>query len=403
MDFIFSSGTNDIYFLKSDFNEISFLKKNISNYYKFSHSLYGPSFFSFLGSKVVTKNGDVILSSIPNICYVYTGNYNSTYKLKQTISGRSGMYNNLQDFTLSNDNSTIIIGGSNSFNSGYIDIYTGNVSNGWKLKQTISGGTLDSKFGEGIQINDDKTVIFVGDSADNNSSGIVSIYTGTIDTEYILKQKIYGSGLQFGNRLGASIATNLDGSEIAIGAVGENRSTGIIHIYTGSNTNGWAFKQYITGENNGQNEFGRPIYLNQIGNTLIAGTQYPSSSRGGALVYTKNELGNWIFNQKISGNSTNSSYGAAITFSEINSNIVIGGPMVSRFGASNIGAAMILSKNNLNQWSTRQIISGKISTDYLGQSVSLSFDGKILAIGVPNFDTGFGNEGSIDIYRYVYE
>jgi len=242
------------------------------------------------------------------LVYIYTGNMTGNWRLKQILSGDNSLKTNLDYFgwsvAVNSGGNTICVGGwgnsGNIVNNGALWIYTGNSNNEWRLKQKLSGDaalnlTGQDYFGWSVATNNDASVIAVGGTKDINGLGVngaVWLYTGSQSTFWDLKTKVVPkSGISnypfTGINFGDNIALSANGNILAVNAPNDGSgylffSTGSVWLYTGNNQSGWSQKQYINYKNiifeNESSFFANSISLNGNGNMLSVGNSVTNLS-----------------------------------------------------------------------------------------------------------------------------
>ena len=123
------------------------------------------------------------------------------------------------------------------------------------------------------------------------------------------------------------------------------------------------------------------------------------TDNGCVRVY-ENQSNNWVkIGSDIEGSSTNDNFGTSVAISQDGSIVVIG---ATNYQSGNEGYAKIY-KNNSGTWTQiGDTIVGSGASDRLGNSVSISLDGSIIAIGIKNSTTANGTEsGEVKIYQDV--
>ncbi|MBX2845599.1 MAG: T9SS type A sorting domain-containing protein [Saprospiraceae bacterium] len=204
---------------------------------------------------------------------------------------------------------------------------------------------------------------------------------------------------------GAAIALSADGSIMAIGApnnhdVGTN--AGHVRVYE-SLAGVWTL---IGGDINAEavgDNFGGAVALSSDGTILAVGADQNDgngTSSGHVRVY-ENISGTWIqIGQDIDGENTFDQSGQSVDLSADGSIVAIGAHRNDGTG-SNAGHVRIF-ENIAGTWT--QIgsdIDGEAAGDQLGWSVSLSDAGDIVAIGA-NFNDGNGNgSGHVRVYENI--
>jgi hypothetical protein len=283
------------------------------------------------------------------VVYIYTGNKNNGWKLKQTLTGECTQFtfpNTDCDSSIfgdtvkiSENGSTILITnpikitGSNTIpvqttRFGIVNLYTGNSNNGWSLKQTIYPPLpiYPNNFGSNVEMYKDGSMLFISENF--STYNYLSIYTGN-NNGWSLKQIIPSSGvLDLSSFMIDSISISNNEDVIALGCprYGDNLFlSGITLIYTGDKNNQWHLKQKITGDGLNFN-FGTSTSINNDNSIIAIGANYDkwltplgflNNNRGSVFIFTGDRNNGWNFYQKLSGENIDSAFG---TFVSINNN-----------------------------------------------------------------------------------
>jgi hypothetical protein len=270
---------------------------------------------------------------------IYTGNAINGWALKQKITGDSANDQFGSSIAINSDGTVLMMGGVGDDPNGVLDagaalIYTGNAINGWDLKQKITGDSANDQFGSSIAINSDGTVLMMGGVGDDPNgvlnAGAALIYTGNATNGWVVKQKITGDNIN--DQFGSSVAINSEGTVLVMGGFGDDPNgvlnAGAALIYTGNAINGWDLKQKITGDS-ANDQFGSSIAINGDGTVLIIGKLYDDPNgvlnAGAALIYTGNAVNGWALKQKITGDKTDSYFGQTVATNSDGTVVMMGG------------------------------------------------------------------------------
>ena len=143
--------------------------------------------------------------------------------------------------------------------------------------------------------------------------------------------------------------------------------------------------------NTGAPEQGAAVALSADGNTLAIGGPDDNSYIGATWIFVRNSSNNWSQQVKLigTGNTGNSFQGLALALSA-NGNILAVGASSDNI---NIGAVWIFTRNGVNWTQQGKLLAtGYTGTNIeFGTSVSLSADGYVLAAGAPGFNV-IGNQ-----------
>jgi hypothetical protein len=233
-----------------------------------------------------------------------------------------------------------------------------------------------------------------GDTLTSSQSSIggVSIYTGTSEFGWKLKQRINISSGS-GERYGTSVEMNNDATVLMMGGPSDSYPPegGIIFggalVYTGDTQLGWKFKQKLSADSVAD-QFGTSVATNKDGTVLAMGGIYDApNDPGSVMVFTGNSQIGWGLKQKLIGDSLNDRYGASVSINDLGSVIVMGGPFDDD-GGNNAGAAIVYSGTPENGWQPMQKITGNRTDNRLGFSTAINNDGTMILIGGSNGISG---------------
>lgn len=325
---------------------------------------------------------------------IFTGNFDKydNFVFKQFITGSNSTVHGFgRSIDISSDGRVIVMGGPAynipSANYGAAVIYTGNINNGWVLKQFLTGGNSVSNFGTSVATNEDGSIIVIGCPRDNSFTGSAMIFTGNPSASWNFKQKISGikDGTGGAPRFGTSVdISNKDNSNeftIVIGGPIDNLQNGSAMVCTGPINGNFEFINKIYGVNAG--EFGTSVAISNNGEIIVMGG--PKDNDRGAIQIYGGVSNNLYFKKKIYGNGGSYRFGSSVDINYDGNIIIVGDPLYYSGGISSIGRATILTGyQNLN-WGIRNTIEGS-NSDQAGTAVAVNTGGNIFGIGIPNLD-----------------
>jgi len=330
---------------------------------------------------------------------------------------------------------------------------------------TISHGIniINELLGYSISLNNDGTIIVVsapyalGSVAGSIFGGIVRVYryngsswnqygniiSGTIENEYIgisvkinsegnrfilgglNKARVYdyngSSWVQQGSDItGVSnsyhiVSIDSEGNRIAVGEPRFSSNTGIVRIFDYDGLE-WNEIETITGNNIGE-YFGGIVELSDDGTKLAITsglfkdpTSYKNigSYNGKVTLYNYNGSSWNTYGDIINGNSGHL-LGLSLALNSNGNTLVIGSPGNSNNSYSYNGKVIIYNYDNENDdWINVREITGQVSPQSLGSALSLSSDGKLLAISsAPDYISDGYNTTSnyyspckVELYHY---
>ena len=319
---------------------------------------------------------------------------------------------------MSPDGKTVAIGAPASWEvtdrPGYVRVYhleSNGLTSSWKqLGQDIIGEADGNEFGFSVSLSDDGKTLAIGDRYNNGNGdflGCVRIYhyEGSGTNWEQIGQNIYGEAAGF---LGFSVSLSVDGTTVATGAPwnmapDNSEYSGQVRVYRiDSAGSTWEqLGQYIIGEAVGDS-FGWSVDMSPDGNTLVIGA-LGNDRPGYVRVYylESNEItSSWTqLSQDIIGEAAGDHFGSSVSLSDDGKTLAIGARQNDGNGVYSGHVGVYRMDDSSTSWTQLgEKIDGKAAFDGSGQSVSLSEDGTTVAIGAYlNDDNGF-NSGHVRIF-----
>lgn len=209
-----------------------------------------------------------------------------------------------------------------------------------------------------------------------------------------------------GDLSGYSVSLSSDGNIVAIGApynTGNGIHSGHVRIYENASGTWTQIGDDIDGQAFG-NQSGYSVSLSSDGTILAIGAPLYNGVNGtfsGHVRIYKNTSGIWTqIGNGIDGEAADDWSGHSISLSADGTIVAIGAP--DNDGTGNNAGHVRIYENISGAWT--QIgndIDGKAAGDLSGWSVSLSSDGRIVAIGAPRNDGGGNNAGHVRVFENV--
>ncbi len=203
---------------------------------------------------------------------------------------------------------------------------------------------------------------------------------------------------------GETVGLSADGSIVAIGASiwnssGVGRDNGTGHVLVFKNVSGvWT---QIGNDINGEADFirfGRGLSLSSDGSILAVGAPWYDTNESrsvGQVTIFENQSDVWIKIGEIYGEAHDDRLGEAISLSSDGSILAIGARYNDGTHGRDSGHVRIYRNSNGNWVQIGSDIDGKDGREFFGYGIDLSSDGSIVAIG------GTGNKGRARIYRNI--
>jgi len=337
-------------------------------------------------------------------------------KLGQTIIGDASNDRLGMSVALSANGTTLAVGAV--WNSGYAE-YSGQVkilkldgdSSSWKISQVIYGATAYDVFGEAISLSADGKTIAVGaqwSDVRGSDSGYVRVFEENDDSNWAyIGQGIFGDVA--GDRFGSSVSLSADGKILAIGVRSSdhiNETSGQVVIYERTyDTSNWKQRgQVIYGEK-AEDFFGSSVSLSAGGRTLAigaVGNDRNGVSSGHVKVYGwDDDWSSWIqLGKTINGEAAGDNAGHSVSISNDGKTLAIGAPWSNDNGEKSGCARLYQWDEAISDYGKlAQDIVGDAAGDEFGWSVALSADGGTVAVGADGSDGNGIDSGQVKVFR----
>lgn len=300
-----------------------------------------------------------------------------------------------------------------------------------RLTHSNRGG--GDRFGWSVRLSADTNTLAVGAPGEDNSasginpsgnnngalqSGAVYIFTRN-QTVWTQQAFIKASNAEARDEFGYSVSLSDDGNTLVVGAhleessaVGINGNqinntapdSGAAYVFTRSGTT-WSQQAYLKASNTDiDDEFGAFVELSSDGNTLaisainedsnavnINGNESNNSASNAGATYIFTRSGTiWTQQAYLKASNTGSSdhFGQSLSLSTDANTLAISADDEDSNG-TNTGAVYTFTRNG-NTWLQQAFIKHSApfqSNEFFGQSISLSGNGTILAVGSPGNDS----------------
>jgi hypothetical protein len=297
--------------------------------------------------------------------------------------------------SMSSDGNIVAIGaprhdGINGFNSGYVRVFELNNGNWIQIGNDIYGPSIINNFGESISLSSDGNILAI----DN-----LIVYENINNNWVKLTEDLNEQSATLGAR---SVSLSSNGTIIAVGVPSDNTlAGGRVYIFENINST-WTQKgNDIIGEAEFDGS-GSSLSFSSDGNILAIGAPFNDGTEEGSdtghvrvYKYINNE---WTqIGDDIDGEAANYNFGLSIELSSDGSIIAIGSPFNNGNGP---GSGLVRIYKNINDVWTQigDDIDGEAAEDFSGASVSLSADGKVVAIGSPYNDDNGLSSGHVRVY-----
>ena len=319
----------------------------------------------------------------------------------QDINGQ-GVGENGYSVAISADGSTVAVGARlHEFNSGHVRVLTLTNDVWIQQGQVIESDALGDQAGYNVAISDNGLTVAIGapfNDGNGGDSGHVRILK-LIDNSWIQQgNDIDGEGA--GDR-SSSMSLSADGSIVAIGAYlndGNGENSGHVRVYK---FNGSAWTQQgndIDGEAAGDGS-GWSVAISADGTIVAIGSGTNDGNgfySGHVRVYEFNDNAWTQQGDDIDGEAAGDLSGYSVAISADGKIVAIG----ALWNNGNGGHVRVYEFNGIAWIQQGDDIDGEAHGDESGYSVSLSTDGKIVAIGAPWNNGNGNNSGHVRVYKF---
>lgn len=254
-----------------------------------------------------------------------------------------------------------------------------------QIGSDIDGLLADDRFGTGVSLSADGTIVAIVGYSGNNGPDRVRVFKniGGVWT-------LYGTdsnGDNFGGMLAFSCSLSADGNTLAV-SVG---FTAVRVFRYDTETGFWSQKGNDIPNNTSESEFGYSIKLSSDGNTIVIGAvTSPIVPIAGVTQIFQYETDSW--NQEggdINGIGFTEHSGRSVDISSNGKIVAISNDNSARV-YENISGVWTLLGNEIPA----------LGSQYPNRAISLSSDGAILAIGEPDYTDSLIQRGRVSVYIY---
>ena len=290
----------------------------------------------------------------------------------------------------------------NGPNSGQVRVFK-QTNNSWnKMGANILGNSAGDHFGSSIALSRDGRTVVIGAPGGSRKAGVVRVFKWNFSLKvwYQVGSDIKGDDTY--SEVGSSVAISQSGAGVIVGAKGNGISSfGYTRVYQYSGlTDDWErLGGDIDEEMTGENAEGVSVDLNWNSRYIAIGARANKSNgemSGYTRVFQLSSSDQWVqVGRSISGDSAFDYSGASVSLSNDGDVIAIG----ANGSENDTGLTRVYRySSEASDWEQLgQDLPGDEVNGFSGTSVSLTYDGKALAIGA----YGSGRmRGSATLYTY---
>ena len=269
-----------------------------------------------------------------------------------------------------------------------------------QLGADIDGAASPDLAGSSVDISSDGTVVAVGaPSIGDMSRGNVRVFTYANNVWTQRGATIYEEAAADG--FGGSVSLSSDGTVLAVGAPyndGNGDRSGHVRVYKYADSK-WTQRGADIDGGGEFHFFGSSVDLSSDGTVLAA---LASSWYGGHVRVYQFSNNAWIQRGSDIDEETSNDfyYEPAISLSSDGTVLAVGAPENDGKNGKDSGHVRVFKYAN-SKWTQRgSDIDGAAAQDRFGHSVSLSSDGTIVAVGASEYFSSIPGSGYVRVYKY---
>ena len=336
---------------------------------------------------------------------------NGASEVQQIGTDITGEANNDQfgsSVTLSGDGLTMAVGGpkndANGGNSGHVRIYR-NVNDSWVFDVEIDGAASEDHLGGAVSLSYDGKTLAIGAAGNDSGPGInrghVRVFKDNGSTWQQVGLDIVGEAA--GDASGSAVSLSADGNTIAIGAPdndGNGGNSGHVRVFENLSGTWTQVGTDIDGEATGDLS-GSYVAMSADASIVAVGAHANDSNgnNSGHVRIYQNNGGIWTSIGEITGVASDDLAGA-VSLSSDGRTIALGARENDDGPGNNSGHVRMFNYDGSSWNQVGDAILGSADSDHSGYSVALSGDGKTVAIGAKGHDDGAnGNAGQVRVYH----
>ncbi len=396
----------------------------------YDYSGYSVSMSSDGKTVAIGANGNDANGSDSGHVRVYQYINSAWTQLGSDIDGEAAIDQSGFSVSMSADGKTVAIGstynagnGNNGSDTGHVRVYQYNGSAWSQLGGDINGEAAHDYSGQSVSLSSDGKTVAIGAYGNDGTSGNVN--TGDNRGHVRVYQYINNAWTQLGSDIngkalddqsGWSVSMSSDGTAVAIGARLNDGTTGTdrghVRVYQYINSAWTQLGSDIDGEA-AYDQSGWSVSMSADGKTVAIGARLndgtsgnvdTGDNRGHVRVYQYINSAWTQLGSDIDGEAANDQSGYSVSLSANGKTVAIGA--IGNDGTSgnvdtgdNRGHVRVYRYNNSAWTQLGSDIDGEAEYDNSGYSVSLSSDGTVVAIGALYNDGSGVNSGHVRVYK----
>ncbi len=320
----------------------------------------------------------------------------------------------VSDLAVSADGNTVVVGfyvANDGGNQGVAYVFVRGQA-GWSQQGKLSASNgIAAFFGESVAISADGNTVAIGarltDYSTYTDNGAVYVYvrSGTQWSEQaIITPDV---PVLYGN-FGADVALSANGGVLVVG-----------HPYYDSTTNAdqgqavvyrrtagvWSSGTFVRPSDGAANDyFGSSVSVSADGLTIAVGAPNADitgeADRGAVYVYRDTGT-SWFEQRKLTSDPGDLNFGRWVDMSADGMSLIATSPAATVNGAGGVGKVYGFQYRYGSWYKVKEFVASDaaIGDSGYGNSIAISPSGHVVAIGAPNFDETYGDQGAVYIHE----
>ncbi|MGG7034908.1 MAG: T9SS type A sorting domain-containing protein [Flavobacterium sp.] len=300
---------------------------------------------------------------------------------------------------------------SGSNNRGQVILYENKEGVWTQIGNELIGEANSDKFGISIDLSNDGTIVAIGSSAnrgitgDINGIGHVRVYKNIDNVWTQIGTDI--DGVAKGDNSGSSVSISADGTVVAIGSPNSTNTNGtnagMVRVFRNTSGTWTQVGENILGESKYQ-MCGNSVSLSADGATVVIASRFAGPSEKGNVRIFKNSNDTWTqVGKTIIGKDGDWQSGFCISMSADGNTIALSSPYNDQTETSlfKAGRVRVFHKIGENWVQLGPDFEADTASGLMGYSLSISANGRVLAMAAPWNSENGSNSGKISIFNYV--
>jgi len=236
-----------------------------------------------------------------------------------------------------------------------------------------------SQLGQSVSLSNDGSTVVLGGPSSTGLTGAAWVF-GPSNGQWLQQAKLVPQGAAFNDRVGSAVAISGDENTILLGGFATNNSEGAVYVFV--NQGGQWVQQggKILGRSTGSAQQGYALALSQDGNTAVIGGPADSAGVGACWVFVRSG-GQWAEQVKLGNNSLsgiigNAQVGSSVAISGDGNTVLCSGPLDN----ANTGAVWPAIRVGSSWQQAGPKLVGTIGA-FEGASVATNSNGTVAVIG----------------------